>query len=100
MFYNNNVAATGGLLGLGFGFSILSLAEIIYFLGLRWIYYWWKRKKLKETQETKSRLSTARSIQDRISYLDPPGYSHDDSTGCRPQSANNPINGWMRDDDN
>jgi len=36
------------LLGLGFGFSILSAAELFYFLLIRWIYYWHKAKKEEE----------------------------------------------------
>ena len=31
----NDLAAVGGLLGLGVGFSLLSLMEILYFFGLR-----------------------------------------------------------------
>jgi len=39
------IAATGGLLGLGFGFSILSAAEVLYFVFVRWIYYRYQKKK-------------------------------------------------------
>lgn len=35
----NFAAATGGLFGLGFGFSILSAAELFYFLTVRWCYH-------------------------------------------------------------
>lgn len=42
-------AATGGLLLLGFGFSLMSLAEVLYFTCVRWIYYFnLKRKKHPE----------------------------------------------------
>lgn len=37
-------AAAGGLLGLGFGFSILSAAELLYFFLVRWFYYWYRAK--------------------------------------------------------
>lgn len=42
------LAATGGLLGLGFGFSILSAAELLYFFLLRWCYYWYQSKKKEQ----------------------------------------------------
>ena len=47
-------AATGGLFGLGMGFSILSVAELLYFLLIRWIYY---RHKAKKEQERRTQLS-------------------------------------------
>lgn len=34
-----SIASTGGLLGLGFGFSLLSAAEVFYYLFIRWMYY-------------------------------------------------------------
>jgi hypothetical protein len=39
------LAAAGGLLGLGFGFSILSAAELFYFFLVRWFYYWYQSKR-------------------------------------------------------
>ena len=46
--YTSITAATGGLLGLGFGFSILSAAELFYFFLFRWFYYWCLSKKNKK----------------------------------------------------
>ncbi len=40
----NFTAAAGGLLGLGFGFSILSAAELLYFFTVRWFYYYYRAK--------------------------------------------------------
>lgn len=34
----NHAAAMGGLLGLGFGFSFISLTEMVYFFGIRWYF--------------------------------------------------------------
>jgi len=31
-------ASIGGLLGLGFGFSVISAIELVYFFGIRWIF--------------------------------------------------------------
>ncbi|XP_046649836.1 pickpocket protein 28-like [Daphnia pulicaria] len=39
------ISAAGGLLGLGFGFSILSAAELFYFFLVRWFYYWYQSKR-------------------------------------------------------
>ena len=44
-------AAAGGLLGLGFGFSILSAAELFYFILVRWCYYWYQSKKQPNKQQ-------------------------------------------------
>lgn len=40
-------AAAGGLFGLGFGFSLLSLAEIFYFSVVRWMFILHQKKKEK-----------------------------------------------------
>ena len=40
----------GGLLGLGFGFSFISLIEMVYFFGIRWYY---KPEKCSITQRKK-----------------------------------------------
>lgn len=42
------ISAAGGLLGLGFGFSILSAAEIFYFFLVRWCYHWYHEKKQQQ----------------------------------------------------
>ena len=41
------VASCGGLLGLGFGFSVLSAAELFYFFLIRWCYHYYQSKKLQ-----------------------------------------------------
>lgn len=51
-------AATGGLFGLGFGFSILSAAELLYFLLIRWIYYWHQSRKTASRQVNTSQVVT------------------------------------------
>ena len=53
-------AATGGLLGLGFGFSIISAAEVLYFLFIRWIYYWNSaRNEKSQRQQTVATVQVA-----------------------------------------
>ena len=38
-------AATGGLLSLGFSFSIATLGEVFYFICIRWTYYYYFNRK-------------------------------------------------------
>ena len=52
MSYSEITAAAGGLLGLGFGFSILSAAEFFYFLFFRWLYYRYYQKKQQQSFST------------------------------------------------
>lgn len=68
-----SAAATGGLLGLGFGFSMLSAAEILYFIMIRWCYHHWQVKKeqagnavlpFHQTQE--SRKNSSEAIRNRV----------------------------------
>jgi hypothetical protein len=62
LFYS---AAAGGLLGLGFGFSILSAAELFYFLLVRWFYYWYhsKREEIVQIRPSYPLISTRQQLQ-------------------------------------
>ncbi len=60
-------AAAGGLFGLGFGFSLLSLTEIFYFLVVRWMFILYQKKK-KKHQATITPTFTSVSHSSSISY--------------------------------
>ena len=47
-FFNKNKASIGSILGLGFGFSIISAFEVIYYLCFRWYF----KKTSSHHQET------------------------------------------------
>ncbi|KAJ3654284.1 hypothetical protein Zmor_013480 [Zophobas morio] len=55
------VASCGSLLGLFTGFSVISLAEIIYFAAVRWVYdFWcfgkrWYRRNKQSTESNKAK---------------------------------------------
>ena len=50
-------AATGGLLLLGFGFSLMSLGEVFYFTCVRWTYYFNRKKRSDEAPLFTQRLN-------------------------------------------
>ncbi|KAJ2945603.1 hypothetical protein O0L34_g427 [Tuta absoluta] len=67
------LANCGGLLGLFLGFSILSVVEILYFLTLRIVCVWWRRrqaKKLKTKSFPKTALSDIASPKPTKAYID------------------------------
>ena len=64
-------AATGGLFGLGFGFSLISAAEVFYFGFIRWVIYLFRGRK--EKKSTKIKVLPAKSLtehQHLSFYLD------------------------------
>lgn len=58
-------ASTGGLLGLGFGFSLLSAAELFYYIFVRWYYY-----RIREREDQQKALIVALNpkfpVRDRL----------------------------------
>ena len=62
-----NKAATGGLLGLGFGFSLISAAEVMYFMLVRWfIYFYRSRKERNHQSATVDVLPLPASVNDYV----------------------------------
>ena len=64
-------AATGGLFGLGFGFSLISAAEVFYFGFIRWVIYLYRERK--EKKSTTVNVLPAKSVtehQHLSFYLD------------------------------
>ncbi len=87
-------------MGLGFGFSLLSFAEIVYFIGFRWIYYWWKNRKAEKRIDARSLIiANIPSLEIAINHPDS-SYSQDGSTAGESRPTTAMINSWIRDDSN
>ncbi|XP_045451668.1 uncharacterized protein LOC123660657, partial [Melitaea cinxia] len=63
------LANCGGLLGLFMGFSILSVAEIIYFLTLRVICLLWKRRQAKKRKFFKENAESLTNKPEKLKDL-------------------------------